>query len=68
MAKEKIEAPKLLEADTLTVGSYYFSNLEELYFIKSIDTQKKEIHMINMSDQCHMFLPLHRHNLVKKVR
>jgi len=69
MAKEKIasNAP-ILESDTLEVGCYYFSNMNELFFIKSIDRVQQKIHYINMSDQCHSFLALHRHSLVRKVR
>lgn len=76
MAKEKIEAPKILESGTLEAGHYYLSDLSELHLIKSIDAVNNKIHMVNMSDVggtqqaagCNLFLPLDRHNLVKKVR
>lgn len=69
MAKEKISLNITpLDSSTLEVGCYYFSNLNELFYIKSIDHEKEKIHYINMSDQCHVFLPLNRHNLIKKVR
>jgi len=76
VAKEKIELPKSLNSDLLKVGHYYFSNLNELHLIKSIDRSKNRIHMVNMSDVagtqqaagCNIFTDLDRHNLVKKVR
>jgi len=58
-----------LDAKTLVKDGVYFSTTNHLIQIKSIDAEKKELNMFNISEQIHLyFIPFDRHNLVRKVR
>jgi hypothetical protein len=59
----------VIPAAELLKEGVYFSAKNELMQIKSIDEDKKEMNIFNISEQTmHYFVKFDRHNLVKRVR
>jgi hypothetical protein len=63
----KINVP-ILEVSKLVIGGTYWNVKNEIVVIKSIDTDKEELHFHNLSDQCHRYVKFSKNDLVKQIR
>ena len=58
-----------IDAKDLVKEGVYFSTTNHLVQVKDINTEKKELHLLNISEQIHLyFIPFNRHTLAKRVR
>ena len=70
MKEAKTEEPILptLPAEELVLNGVYFSANKDLVKVKKIDHDKGEFHLFNISEQTTFYIPMKRHNLVRRIR
>ena len=66
--ENKYENMEILPIEDLDVGGMYFSQKGHLVLVKRLDFDKKEVHFHDISEQTHLYLPMNRTDLVKKIR
>jgi len=66
--REELLIMQPLPIEDLELTKMYFTSKNHLVQIKKIDLQKRELHVLNLTEQCKEYRKLDTHNLVKKVR
>lgn len=58
----------IIPIEDISVGGVYFNKNGQLIKVMRLDFDKKEVHYFNISEQSHLYLPMDRNDLVKKIR
>jgi hypothetical protein len=59
---------QLLKTSELEVNGVYFTAKHDLVQVKSINEAENKLHILNLSENCNIYLALNRHTIVKRVR
>jgi hypothetical protein len=67
ITKELKEQP-VIAVDELQEGGVYMTHTKDLVQVRTINRERNELHVYNITESCNVFLNLKKHHLIKKIR